>query len=103
MAKKPEPPKPTTWDIYRAAAKLRPLGAVEAVDENEAIKKAAAEFKVIAGRASASGHGSRVAWRFRLPVCPRGRVVPAACVGWDVLKASGGSAELGLPGRRITK
>jgi hypothetical protein len=38
-----------------------------------------------------------------LPVCPRGRVVPAACVGWDVLKASGGSAELSPPGRRMTK
>jgi hypothetical protein len=49
------------------------------------------------------GHCSRVAWRFRLPGCPRGRVVPAACVGLDVLKASGSSAELGPPGRRITK
>jgi hypothetical protein len=50
MAKKPEPPKPVTWDVYRAAAKLRPLGTVEAADENEAIEKAAAQFKVIASK-----------------------------------------------------
>jgi hypothetical protein len=49
MVKKPER-QPVRWDIYRAAAKLRPLGTVKAVDGNEAIKKAAAEFKVIAGK-----------------------------------------------------
>jgi hypothetical protein len=41
---------PTRWDIYRAAAKLRPLGTVEAADEDEAIENAAAEFKVIASK-----------------------------------------------------
>jgi hypothetical protein len=41
---------PTRWDIYRAAAELRPLGTVEAADEHEAIEKAAAEFKVIASK-----------------------------------------------------
>jgi hypothetical protein len=46
MAKKPEPPKPLTWDIFKAAAKLRPLGTVEAVDEAAAIKKAAEQFMV---------------------------------------------------------
>jgi hypothetical protein len=50
MAKKPEPPPPTIWDIYRAAAKLRPLGTVEAADADEAIEKAAKEFKVIASK-----------------------------------------------------
>lgn len=45
MAKKPEPAKPIAWDIYKAASKLRPLGAVEAADESEAIQKAAEEFK----------------------------------------------------------
>ena len=50
MAKKPEPTVPIRWDIYRTAAKLRPLGTVEAADEHEAIEKAAAEFKVIASK-----------------------------------------------------
>ncbi len=45
MGKKPEPPKPTNWDIYRAAAKARLLGTVEAADEGEAIQKAAEQFK----------------------------------------------------------
>ena len=46
MAKKPEPPKPTTWTIYKIAAKAVRLGTVEATDEAAAIEKAAAEFKV---------------------------------------------------------
>jgi hypothetical protein len=46
MAKKPEPPKPTTWTIYKIAAKAVRLGTVEAADEVTAIEKAAAEFKV---------------------------------------------------------
>jgi hypothetical protein len=50
MAKKPEPPKPTTWSIYKLAAKAVRLGAVEAPDEATAIEKAAAEFKVPAKR-----------------------------------------------------
>jgi hypothetical protein len=33
MAKKPEPPKPTTWTIYKTAAKQERLGTVEAPDE----------------------------------------------------------------------
>jgi len=47
---KPEPPKPTTWTIYKIAAKLRPLGSVEATDEAEAVAKGAAEFKADARR-----------------------------------------------------
>ena len=50
MPKKPEPPQPTIWDVYRAAAKLRPLGTVEAANEAEAIAKAAEQFKVIASK-----------------------------------------------------
>ena len=50
MARKPKPPAPITWEIFKAAAKLRPLGTVEAADEAEAIAKAAAEFKVIASK-----------------------------------------------------
>ena len=47
MAKKPEPPKPTTsWTVYKIAAKQTWIGTVEAPDEAEAIEKAAAEFKV---------------------------------------------------------
>ena len=46
MAKKPEPPKPTTWTVYKLAAKAVRLGRVEALDEAAAIEKGAAEFKV---------------------------------------------------------
>jgi hypothetical protein len=50
MAKKPEPPKPTRWTIYKIAAKAVWLGAVEAPDEAAAIEKGAADFKVPANR-----------------------------------------------------
>jgi hypothetical protein len=33
MAKKPEPPKPMTWNIYKLAIKVVWLGIVEAADE----------------------------------------------------------------------
>lgn len=46
MAKKPEPPQPTSWAIYKIAAKAMWLGTVEAPDAATAIEKAAAEFKV---------------------------------------------------------
>jgi hypothetical protein len=39
MAKKPEPPKPTTWTIYKIAAKQTWVGTIEAVDQAEAIQK----------------------------------------------------------------
>jgi hypothetical protein len=45
MAKKPEPPKPTTWNIYKFASKAVWLGTVEAPDEATAMEKAAAEFQ----------------------------------------------------------
>jgi hypothetical protein len=50
MAKKPEPPKPTTWTIYKIAVRQERLGTVEAADEATAIEKAAPEFKVPATR-----------------------------------------------------
>jgi len=46
----PEPTKLTRWNIYRVAAKAEPLGTVEAASPNEAIQKAAAQFKVIASK-----------------------------------------------------
>ena len=46
MAKKPDPPKPTTWTIYKIAAKAVQLGTVEAADETTAVEKAVTEFKV---------------------------------------------------------
>jgi hypothetical protein len=49
MAKKPEPPKPTTWTIYKIAAKQERLRTVEAPDE-ATVEKGAAEFKVAAKR-----------------------------------------------------
>jgi membrane-bound lytic murein transglycosylase B len=54
MAKRPEPPKPTSWTIYKLAAKAVRLGQVEAPDEAAAIEKAAAEFKVPANRLMAT-------------------------------------------------
>ncbi len=57
MPKKPQPPPPTTWTIYKVAAKQTRLGEVEAADEREAIERAAKEFgqhasKLIAVRRS---------------------------------------------------
>jgi hypothetical protein len=50
MAKQPDPPKPTTWTIYKIAAKAVRLGTVEATDEATTIDKGAAAFKVPANR-----------------------------------------------------
>jgi hypothetical protein len=41
---------PTTWTIYKVAAKAVRLGTVEAPDEAAAIEKGPAEFKVAANR-----------------------------------------------------
>ena len=59
MAKKPEPPKPIVWTVYKLAAKQERLGVVEAPDEATAIEKGAAEFKVPAngGQAMARRKG----------------------------------------------
>ena len=50
MAKKPEPPKAVTGAVYRAAHKPKIVGGVQAVDADEAVKKASEEFKVDAWR-----------------------------------------------------
>jgi 1,2-phenylacetyl-CoA epoxidase PaaB subunit len=50
MAKKSEPPKLVTWDVYRAASKPKIVGSVQAADADEAVQKAAQEFKVDAWR-----------------------------------------------------
>ena len=50
MAKKPEPPKPIVWKVYKIANKLVWLGGVEAPDEAGAVEKAAEEFKVPVNR-----------------------------------------------------
>jgi hypothetical protein len=51
MAKEPEPPSQlTAWSVYKIAKKAAWLGIVEAPDEQTAIEKAAAEFKVPANR-----------------------------------------------------
>jgi hypothetical protein len=50
MVKKPEPPKPTSWKVYKIANKLVWLGDVEAPDQAAAVEKAAEEFRVPANR-----------------------------------------------------
>jgi hypothetical protein len=45
MAKKPELPEPTSWDVYKIAKKAIWLGAVEAPDKQTAVGKAPLEFK----------------------------------------------------------
>jgi hypothetical protein len=61
MAKKPEPPKPIIWSIYKIASKGVWLGEVEASDEAAAIEKAAAEFKVPGNRARDAANPRRPA------------------------------------------
>jgi hypothetical protein len=48
MAKKPEPPRPMTWTIYKLAAKAERLSTLEAPDEATSIERGASEFKVAA-------------------------------------------------------
>ena len=50
MAKKPEPPQPAIWNIYKFASKAVWLGTVEAPDESAAMEQAATVFKVPANR-----------------------------------------------------
>ena len=38
--------RPTRWDIYRAAARAKWIGTVEAADADAAIKEAAKQFDV---------------------------------------------------------
>jgi hypothetical protein len=50
MARKPEPPQPIRWDVFKIAKKAVWLGTVEAPDKSAAIEKAAQEFKTEAWR-----------------------------------------------------
>jgi hypothetical protein len=50
MAKKPEPSQPTSWNIYKVAAKAIWLGTVEGPDKQTAIENGAKEFKTEAWR-----------------------------------------------------
>ena len=45
MARKPEPPPPSSWDVYKVADKTVWLGRIEAPDKHAAIEKAAIGFK----------------------------------------------------------
>jgi hypothetical protein len=50
MSRKPEPTKPTSWNIYKVAAKAILLGTVEAPDKGAAIEKGAQKFNAEARR-----------------------------------------------------
>jgi hypothetical protein len=52
----PKPQSLLRWDIYKAAAKARWIGTVEATDKREAIEKAAEEFKTDASKLIAAQH-----------------------------------------------
>jgi hypothetical protein len=71
MAKQPaEPTKPTSWNIYKVAAKARPLGTAEAAGPNEAIEKGAAQSKVPASKLIATQRRRRTAKaRSPAPTC----------------------------------
>lgn len=45
MAKKPEPPKTISWNVYKIAKKGVRLETVEAPDKRSAIKKTAADSR----------------------------------------------------------
>jgi hypothetical protein len=45
MAKRPEPLKPTSWNVYKIAKRAIWLGTVEAPDRQAAVEKAAQEFE----------------------------------------------------------
>jgi len=53
MARKLEPPKPTTWTIYKIAARQTWIGSVETTNEAEAIEKVAKEFNQLATKSMA--------------------------------------------------
>jgi hypothetical protein len=86
MIRMPQLPQPT-WAIHRAASKtvwfgeVDPIGDVDAVDEGDAIAKAAEQFKVPAIKLSSApdgcpfglGHGG-VRTRGRLAFNPSGGV-----------------------------
>jgi len=46
MARKPKSSPLLSWDIYRAAAKAKWIGTVQATEADTAIREAAKEYKV---------------------------------------------------------
>ncbi len=46
MARKPEPPKPRSWNVYKISSKAVWLGDVEAPDEASAIENAPLTYSV---------------------------------------------------------
>jgi hypothetical protein len=55
MAKKPESATPASWDVYKITKEAVWLGAVEALDKQAAVEKAAQEFKTEVWRLYAVG------------------------------------------------
>jgi hypothetical protein len=50
MAKQPEPPVLSSWDVYKLASKAVWLATIEATDEHDAIEQVAKERNVPAAR-----------------------------------------------------
>jgi hypothetical protein len=50
MPRKPEPPPPSTWDVFKIASKAVWLATVEATNERDAIERVAKERNVSADR-----------------------------------------------------
>jgi hypothetical protein len=50
MPRKPEPPPPSTWDVFKIASKAVWLATVEATNERDAIERVAKERNVPAAR-----------------------------------------------------
>jgi len=50
MPRKPEPPPPSTWDVFKIASKAVWLATVEATDERDAIERVAKERDIPAAR-----------------------------------------------------
>jgi hypothetical protein len=50
MPRKPEPPPPSTWDVFKIASKAVWLATVEATNERDAIERVAKKRNVSADR-----------------------------------------------------
>jgi hypothetical protein len=50
MARKPQPPPPSTCDVFKIASKALWLATIEATDERDAIERVAKERNVPAAR-----------------------------------------------------
>jgi hypothetical protein len=50
LAKRPEPPPLSSWDVYKLASKAVWLATIQATDERDAIERAASESDIPANR-----------------------------------------------------